>query len=249
MPDLPAVDDDGPYDELAVTVDEKVSYGVITTGGTLTVTRRALLADDIGGIKRAVEMVDRAADRTLAQRGWNKLIANDTYDADGLALFHANHFNLGSAALSVTSLTAAREALFAQKEPGSDERLGLSGPFLLAIPIDLEAAALPINNCDRIPGSATDGNPWFHKFGPEGERIFTNPLFPDANDWCLLDIGGKVGIIEVGFLMGRQTPEIFQANDPKAGSALNQDRLVFKVRHEYNCEILDYKGAYKSVVT
>jgi hypothetical protein len=120
---------------------------------------------------------------------------------------------------------------------------------MLAIPIDLEATALPINSCQVIPGSVThDGNPWHRRFGPEGERIFANPLFSDPNDWYLFDISGNVGIIEVGFLQGRQMPEIFVEQLPTADQSFSQDRLVYKMRHEYEAEILDYRGSYKAVV-
>jgi hypothetical protein len=248
--DLAQVGEDEPYEEVPAYSDEKVSYAVTQWGRTLTITRRAFLTDDVGGIKRSVEMMGRAAWRTLAKRVWGKVINNDIYDADGLPIFHTDHGNLGSAALSVASLTAARAAIFAQTEPGSDERLGLSDPFLLAIPIEVESTARPINTCEYIPGSVTyEGNPWYHRFGAEGERLFVNPLFADASDWYLFDISGNVGIIEVGFLHGRQMPELFFANDDRVGAMHAADRLLYKIRHEYEAEILDYRGAYKSVVT
>jgi hypothetical protein len=247
--DLAELGEDELYEEIPAVSDENVSYTVTQMGRTLTITRRAILADDVGAVRRSIDQLGRAAWRTLAKRVWGKLIANHTYDADGLPLFHGDHGNLGAAALSVASLTAAREALFAQTEPGSEERLGFAGPFLLAIPIELEETALPINSCEVIPGSVNhDGNPWHHRFGPEGERIFANPLFADPDDWYLFDISGNVGIIEVGFLMGRQNPEIFVEQE-KSGQSFSQDRIIYKMRHEYEAEILDFRGSYKAVVT
>lgn len=248
--DLAEVAEDGLYEEVPAFTDERVSYTVTQVGRTLTITRKVILADDIQAIKRLVDQLGRAAWRTLAKRVWVKLVSNDTYDVDGLPIFHADHGNLGADALSASSLTAAREAIFAQTEPGSSERLGLSGPWMLAVPIELEATALPINSCKVDPGTFSvtfQGNPWYHRFGPEGERIFANPLFSDANNWYLFDISGNVGIIEVGFLMGRQNPEIFVEQE-QTGQSLSQDRLVYKMRHEYEAEIVDYRGSYKAVV-
>jgi hypothetical protein len=248
MGDLEEVAEDVPYEDVSDHGDEKFTYAVTTFGGFLTITRRAILADNVQGIERAVEQLARAAARTLAKRVWNKVISNHVYGVDSLPMFHDDHGNLGAAALSVATLTAARLALFAQTEPGSDERLGLSGPFLLGVPIELEATAREINNCQHVPGSATEANPWYQRFGAGGERIFANPLFSDAADWYLFDISGKVGILEVGFLMGRQMPEVFVADDPRRDSSLSQDRIVYKMRHEYECAVEDYRGAYKAVV-
>lgn len=247
--DLPTVDEDGPLEEISVTGDEKSSYAVITKAAKLTITRRAMLANDVQGIERTVAQMGRAASRTLAKRIWNKVISNANYGVDGLPMFHTDHANLGATALSAATLTAAREAIYAQMEPGSSERLGLSGPFLLVIPIELESTALPLNFCEKLPGSATDGNPWYHRFGPNGERIFVNPLMTDANDWILFDVGGNAGIIEVGYLMGKQFPQIVVANDEREGQMLSQDRIVYKMRHEYETNIADYRAAYKAVVT
>jgi hypothetical protein len=246
--DLEEVLEDAPYEVVSDTADEKFTFAVTTFGGHLIVTRRAVLANNIQAIQRAVEQMARAAARTLAKRVWNKVISNDVYGVDSLPMFHDDHGNLGATALSVATLTAARLALFAQTEPGSDERLGLSGPFLLAVPIELEASAREINNCQHVPGSATEANPWYQRFGAGGERIFANPLFSDASDWYLFDISGKVGILEVGFLMGRQMPEVVVANDPRQGSSFSQDRVAYKMRHEYECAVEDYRGAYKAVV-
>jgi hypothetical protein len=212
------------------------------------VTRRAFLNNDVQGIQRAVEQLGRAAWRTLAKACWAKIINNDTYDVDGVALFHADHGNLGSTALSGASLTAARQAIFAQKEPGGDDRLGLGGgALLLVVPAELEATAIGIN---QWPGSGTEGNPWFHRFGAQNERIFANPLITsDANDWYLFDISGNVGILEVGFLMGNQMPQIIIASDSNKNPTFSQDRLVWKLRHEWGVEIVDYRGAYKGEVT
>ena len=247
--DLPDIGDDGVYEEADVSGDEQVTYSVTQRGARLTITRRALINDDVGGITRTVEQLGRAAFRTLAKRVWNKVIENDPYSVDGLDMFHADHGNLGSAGLSPAALTAARAAIFAQTEPGSNERLGLSGPFLLVIPIELEPVALPINTSMVAPGTATDPNPWYERFGENSERIFTNPLCADANDWYLFDVSGNAGIIEVGFLMGKQTPEMILANAERVGEMMDQDRIIYKIRHEFEACILDYRAAYKAVVS
>lgn len=238
--DLPDVTEDVPIPEVGVSGSESVSFSIVQKEVLLTVTRRALMNDDVKAIGRTVEQIGRAAWRTLAKRVWNKVITNAAYGVDGVAMFHAAHGNLGAAALADASLTAARLAIFAQTEPRSTECLGLSGPFLLVVPIALEATALAINN--------TISAAWYHRFGEDGERIFANPLLTDTNDYYLFDISGNVPILEIGFLMGQQNPILMQDDLPIDSPALMQDRITLKLRHEYEVSISDFRGGYKAVV-
>jgi hypothetical protein len=254
VPDLEEVPEDAPYEAVSDTADEKYSFAVTTFGGHLIVTRRAVLANNIEAIQGAVQQMARAAARTLAKRVWGRVIANSTYGVDGLAMFHEDHGNLGAAALSgtiaesVAALNAARLAMFAQTEPGSTERLGLgSGQLLLVVPIELEEKARQINLAPFTDTSSTP-NPWYQRFGAASERIFTNPLLTEPDDWYLFDISGKAGILELAFLMGRQIPEVIVSDDPRRNPNLSQDRICYKMRFEFECAVEDYRGAYKSVV-
>ena len=250
VPDVPSLTEDQPYSELATPAgdDEVVTYTISTTGCYISFSRRLLINNDIGAVERVVAQLSRAASRTIAKRVWDLITRNAIYGADGLNIFHANHGNLGASALSSASLTAARNALFAQVEPGSTEPLGLGrGPLLLVIPIGLEPTALPLNHVHFLDAAFTL-NPWIHRFGENSEGIFTNPLLTDANDWYLFDVSGNVGLIEVGFLMGKDQPELLLSDNPEADETFTQDRVTYKLRWEFECTILDYRGAYKAGV-
>ena len=155
VPDVPVLTEDQPYNELQdVTADnQEVTYSVSDRGGFLSFTRRAIINDDIGLIKRAVKQVGRACWRTLAKQVWNMFISNATFGEDGLPLFCTQHGNLGSAVLSgsapaanIAALNAARAAIFNQTEPGGTDLLGLGAEALfLAIPIQLEPVAMALN--------------------------------------------------------------------------------------------------------
>lgn len=247
--DLPAVNPEtADYAEIAPFTDEKVSYAVVQFGGIVTVTRKMIVNDDIGTVAKIVGRLGRAARRTLAKRVWNLLITNATYDPDGLAIFHATHANLGSTALSVTALTAAIDAMMKQTEKDSNERLGIA-PRFLAVPIDLRAKAFEINQSRLVPGStANDANEHFERFGRESERVIVNPLFTDANDWYLVADPAEMEGLEVGFLQGRVEPELFLADAPTAEQVFVADKIRYKIRHEYEADLLDYRAFYKSVV-
>ena len=71
----------------------------------------------------------------------------------------------------------------------------------------------------------------------------------DANDWMMFADPNEVEILELAFLNGQQEPEMFVADQPTQGQMFVADRVQYKIRHEYECEIPDYRGAYKAVVT
>jgi hypothetical protein len=251
--DLEEVDEDMPYQEVGTHGDEGYTFNVTTRGGFLSLTRRAILADRVDLIRRALDQLGRSAARTLAKVCWDQVISNLPYGVDGLAWFHLDHKNLGAAALGPTIaeavgvLDAARAAIFSQVEAGSEQRLGLSGPFMLAVPIELEAIAREVNLGLFIDAVSTP-NPWFHRFGADCERIFTNPFFVNPADWALFDISKKVPILEVAYLFGKQMPELVLSDEPVRSASFRQDRLVWKMRHEYAVAIEDFRGGYKSVV-
>ena len=257
IPDVPTLTEDQPYPELqGVTADnQEVTYSMTQQGGMLSFTRRVIINDDIGLIQRALKQVGRACWRTLAKRVWNMFIGNATFGEDGLPLFCAQHGNLGTAVLSentaaasIAALNAARTAIFSQTEPGGADLLGLgAGPLFLAVPIQLEPVAMALNLSPFFidADDVWSANPWRHRFGKENENIFVNPLFTDAGAWYLFDISGKVQIAEVGFLQGRQEPHLIQSA-PLTDTEFYQDRVTYKVEHDFACVLLDYRGAYKS---
>ncbi len=254
VPDLPTFTEDQPLQELttAADVQGEVTYTLNQFGGLLNITRRMIVNDDVGVIKRVVEQIRRACWRTLAKQVWNLIISNSTYGADGNALFSAGHNNVATgpgAALTVSMLTPARMALFNQTELNGTDKLGLgAGPLLLVVPAQLEAEARFINMNPNPDQSDTD-SAWLHRFGDHCENIFANPLLTNATDWYLVDVSRNVQVIELGFLNGQQMPRFEVADVPTADETFTQDRIVYKVVHEYQPVLLDYRGCYAGLVS
>jgi hypothetical protein len=253
--DLSTVGEDEEYEEIPAVTDERISYAVATRGNLLTVTRRTIINDDLGFVAAQVAKLGRSAARTLAKYIWSFAISNGTYDADGLAWFHGTHGNLGATGLSATIATSVALldivdlAFFNMTEKDSGEKLALSGPYLLVVPKAIHSIAIAINQAEYQDAVFTP-NPWYHAFGVNNERIFPNPFYAtELNDWMIFDVSGNVDLLEIGFLQGRQNPEFFLADQPTAEAMFHNDRMIYKVRHEYAGDILDYRGGYKAVVT
>jgi hypothetical protein len=158
---------------------------------------------------------------------------------DGVALFHASHGNLGTAALAPASYAAGRLAMLKQPELDSGERLSIPARSLL-VPAELEE----------------DASDLFRR-NTENDKTFIqsqNPLilpiwyWTDVDDWCLAADPNDVPMIEVGFLDGQEEPSIFVQDNPNVGSMFSNDKITYKIRHPYGACVEDFRGFYKGVV-
>lgn len=235
------------YTEMADMGDEKVTATVGQKGNLIRVTRKMLINDDLNGLQKIVGRIGRSAARTLDRAVMKSTLAdNATYTGDSTALFIAGHSNLGAVAMDAGAIESGITAMKTQTELSSGEKLGVPisrEDVLLLVPDALEWVALEINNWNP----AESYNSLYKYFGQNAERIIDCPWFTDTNDWYLALRKEAMDWLEVIFLKGQQTPEIFLADNPLVGDMFFVDKLVYKVRHEYVVRINDYRGAYKSV--
>ncbi len=236
--DLPTVAEDGAYTALSSPSDEKSTYAVGKKGGTETVSLEMVKNDDVAAIRRIPVSLSRAAKRTLSKFVLDFIATNPTlYDA--VAWFHATHNNLGTAALDATSLAAGRLAMLKQTEAGSADRLGIP-PMHLWVPADLEEAAHDLFR--RATNNDTDFI--------ESLQMQVHPVWywTDANDWAITADVNDIPVVELGFLDGNEDPEIFVQDAPNQGSLFSNDQILYKIRHIYGGNVLDFRGGYKAVV-
>jgi hypothetical protein len=233
------------YPNLGELSDEKIDYALNQKGGIISITRVMIINDDMRAVTKIISRLPRAARRTLAKRCWNKFIDNATYEGDSKAIFHADHGNLGSTAYAIASALAAKVAMAKMTEPGSGERLQLR-PVTVAFPSDLYGTVKALNEWQPATDDLTEANPMYGFFKPEG--MVECPFMTDTNDWMMFADPNEVEILELAFLNGQQEPEMFVADVPTTGNMFVRDQVDYKIRHEYECELPDYRGAYKAVV-
>lgn len=236
--DIPVVGERQPYLAMATPGDEETTYGIVKRGGTEDVTFEMVRNDDVRLISRIPLKMAQAAKRTLSKTVLNNLRDNPViYDTK--ALFHADHGNLGTAALDAISYAAARLAMMKQTEPGSLEPMGV-GPANLWVPFDLEEAAHNIfarsTNLDKT---------FIQSLVP---NIISVWYWTDTTDWCATADANQIPTIEVGFLDGREEPELFVMDIPTAGSVFTNDVITYKMRHIYGAAVENYRGMRKNVV-
>lgn len=237
--DLPDVAEGADYADGAIPDDESATYKAAKRGRLSTVTLETIKNDDVGLIRQIPIKLSRAAKRTLGKFALDFLRTNPViYDTK--ALFHADHGNLGAAALDATSWAAGRLAMMKQTEAGSGERLAIP-PKHLWISADQEENAY---NLFKNRGTANDQN-FIQSLAP---MIMPVWYWTDANDWVASCDKADVPSIEVGFLDGREEPEIFVQDNPSVGSLFTSDKITYKIRHIYGGAVTDYRGLYKAVV-
>lgn len=236
--DLPTVLKGAAYTELASPSDEEATYAPFKKGGTESIALEDIRNDDVGLIRKIPMRLSRTAKRTLAKFVLDFIRTNPVI-YDGLALFHATHGNLGSAALDATSLAARRLAMLQQTEAGSADRIGI-GPKFLWVPSNLEQTGVDLFNRN------TNNDKTFIQ--TLSLQVMPVWYWTDATDWALSADPNDIPTLELGFLDGQQEPAIFVQDSPTSGSMFSNDVLTWKIRHIYGAAVEEFRGLDKSAV-
>lgn len=122
------------YGYLGAPREEKTSYALAKKGGLFALTWEMFKNDDMNMLAEIPKKLARSAHHTTQNTVFKALIGaltNGTINADTLydsvALYHDNHRNKKTAALSYSSLTAARQQLESQFERGWSTTINDSG--------------------------------------------------------------------------------------------------------------------------
>jgi hypothetical protein len=237
--DLPDVAEGADYQDGTVPDDEEATYKAAKKGRLSTVTLEAIKNDDVGMLRQIPTKLSSAAKRTLSKFAFDFLRTNPVI-YDGKALFHVDHGNLGTAALSADAWKVRRLAMMQQQEMGSNERLSIPPRYLL-VPSELEELAY-----EMFKNRGTNNDPTFvMSTAPTVVPVW---YWTDATDWVVAADKSDIPSIELGFLDGREEPEIFVQDTPSVGSMFASDKLTYKIRHVYGGAVTDYRGLAKNVV-
>ena len=232
--DLELIRENGEFTNGEMT-EASVTASIATYGKTFSLTRQAIINDDLGALNQIPARYGAAARRMIDNLVYTKLTDNPTIE--GAALFHNNHKNLGTGALSVASLGAAKAAMAKQKDIGGKESLNIQPAFLI-VPVELEVAAAQLINSVVDPSKNNAAvNPFANKL-----TIVSTPILSDASDkvWYLAAAPGLCPTVEVTYLNGVDTPTM--------ESAVQFDTLGIKYRvfMDVGVNLLDFRGLYKS---
>ena len=250
---LPAVSEGGTYQEFTAPTDEEATYAVTKRGGLQPLTIETIRNDDLGAVRKIPIRLARAAKVTLYQYVLNLISDNTVAIYDATVLYTSGHANLGSTALNDATLTTAKQAMRQQLAYGSSIDYLDIMPKLLLVPVQLESIAAHLRNdefayrqsftADSTVLSSREANTHRGSF-----EIIVVPYWTDTNNWFLVADKALMPTIEMGFLDGKQEPELFTQEQPTVGSVFTADKITYKIRHIYAGAILDYRGFYGAIV-
>lgn len=217
------------------TGDKGQTIALATYGEIFSVTRQAIINDDLNQLTDVPMKMGRAAKATVGDLVYAVLTSNAKL-ADGKALFHADHKNLSAGTISVTSLDDGRKLMRLQKE--GERSLNIRPAFML-VPVALETQANQTIKSASVKGADVNAgviNP-IQNFA----EVIAEARLDDADPkaWYLAAAKGS-DTIEVAYLNGVDTPYIDQQE------GFTTDGIATKVRIDAGVAPLDYRGLVKS---
>lgn len=167
--------------------------------------------------------------------------------ADNKAVFHADHHNLGTTALSAAAWEAASESIWNQELLAP---AGVTGPKqavdarYLIVPRGLRLAAQRILYPSlTYEANITSENLQRGQFGD----VIVCPEFSDPTDWAAVADPAVAPAIFIGERFGLM-PEIYIADNQTQGALFSNDEVRVKARHFLNVLVADHRPLYKANV-
>lgn len=246
-PDLLQTNEAGEFKYGSMT-DGGETYAMLTYGRIVSLTRQAIVNDDLRAFERMVTAFGFAARRLENRTVYSQLTANANL-ADGGALFnatasttaggHANYVASG-AALAIATLTAGRTAMRLQKGLQQEE-LNLA-PSYLIVPAALEQTAYNLTSANYVPSTKAEINE-FRAGGRTAVAPVVEPVL-DANSataWYLAAANSQVDTVEYCYLDGAEGPVI------ESEIGFETDGVSYKCRLDFAAKAVDYRGLYKAI--
>lgn len=240
MPSLEKVPEHAEYTSGSFDEDRSLPFAVESYGRIITLTRQALINDDLGAFNTVVRNAGQAAARAEADLVYSMLVENAGVGQsmqDSNPLFHAAHKNLASAqsALDATALGIARTLLRRQTATGGGV-LNLQPKFLI-VPPELEqiAEVLLAASAQRI-SQGTDQTlaaPWLASL-----TLVTEPRLADGAFYLVAGTD-QIDTYELASLEGNAGPMV-EENDE-----FNTAAHGYRITHDIGGRFLDWRGVVK----
>lgn len=210
---------------------------VATYGKLFSLTRQAIINDDLGLFSKIATKYGSAAKRLVNKMVYAQLTGNVKMQ-DNVALFDAKHGNVAGTgeALSVKAIAKAITAMRRQKGIQGEATLNIT-PKYLVVPPELEMAAYQIVNSTAAVDGVNSGvaNPYKGRFIVVADAELTDP---DA--WYLVADATQHDTIEVTYLNGVETPRL------ETRQGFDVDGIEYKVAFDCGVSALDFRGVFKN---
>lgn len=243
-PDLKRVLEGAEY-EYGVLGTSAEEYRLQKYGRIVALTWETIINDDLDALTRIPQMVGASAAELESDIVYGILTGNPLM-ADGKALFHTDHGNVGTPGALIDAvnpnpavpnpLADMRTKMILQK--GIEGRYVSVRPKFLIVPPGLEEAALRVTNATIVAARGNDAN----VVGPTLSPIVEARLHDaDPDAWYGAADPNSVDTIEFAYLEGHEG--VF--TETKTGFEI--DGVHIKCRHVFGAKAIDYRGLYRNV--
>lgn len=210
---------------------------VATYGKLFSLTRQAIINDDLGLFSKIATKYGSAAKRLVNKMVYAQL-TGDVKMQDNVALFDDKHGNVAKTgeALSAKAIAKAITAMRRQKGITGEATLNIT-PKYLVVPPELEMTAYQIVNSTAAVDGVNSGvvNPYKGRFIVVSDAELTDP---DA--WYLVADATQHDTIDVTYLNGVETPRL------ETRQGFEVDGIEYKVAFDVGVDAIDFRGLYKN---
>lgn len=222
--------------------DGAEKYAVQKYGRIVAISWETVINDDLDALTRIPQAFGASAAELESDIVYAILTGNPNM-ADGTALFHADHGNLGTAAKLADALDPTKANPIAEMRKLMTLQKGLEGQYItvrpryLVVPPSLEEAALKITSANFVASKGVDQN----VFGPSLIPV-SEPRLEDASStaWFGAAEPNTIDTIEYAYLEGHEG--VF--TETKHGFEV--DGVQVKCRHVFGAKAIDWRGLFKN---
>jgi hypothetical protein len=239
---LDALLENGEFKKKQIPDAEKATVQADTVGNLITLSRKAVVNDDMGAFSQLATMLGRAARLSIEIDVYAALAENSGFGptmSDGKALFHGDHKNIAASAgvPTVTTVESCRTTLAQQRDPSSNEYLHLV-PTVWLGPTSLGGQARVVNDAQYDPDTANKLQKPNMVRGLFRDVVDTPRL--SGHPWFVFADPNIAPVLEVSFLDGQDAPVL----ESKEG--WSTDGVEWKVRLDYGVDAVDFRGGVRN---
>lgn len=234
-PDLQKVLETGEF-QYGTMGESKEVYALATYGRIIGISRQALINDDMDAFTRVPAAFGAAAADLESDIVYSILKDNPAMQ-DGVALFHADHGNLGSASVISEAALATAFREFG-KQKGIENRLISVLPRYIIVPPGQRSVEARKQITATTPAATSDVNTFAGRLQPVEEPRLIPASGQDP--WFLAADPARIDTVEFAYLDGQEG--VFT----ETRTGFEVDGIEIKARHDFAAKAIDHRGLYKN---
>ncbi|VUS29720.1 ATP-dependent Clp protease proteolytic subunit [Klebsiella pasteurii] len=223
--------DEGAEYKYITTGDKKATIALATYGNLFSITRQAIINDDLGALTDIPRKMGMAAKATIGNLVY-ALLTGNVKMPDEIPLFDKRHGNIVTGPFNVDTISQAEQLMLLQQD--DEQPLNITPAFML-VPVQLKSKARQVIGSDSVAGADVNSGV-LNPIKDFAEVISEARLSKHSKDNWYLTAAQGTDTIEVAYLDGIDTPYFDQQD------GFTTDGVATKIRIDAGVSALDYRG-------